>query len=352
MALPRSEYVQEGKVGVYHCTTRCVRRAFLYGFDPHTGRDFSHRKQWIQDRLPYLTSIFAVEVITYSVMDNHYHITLRIRPDIVERWSDYDVASRWLTLCPKRYRSKKAKHQPLEEQIRCLASCSDRIAKLRKRLCSLSWFMKYINEYIARASNKEDGVKGRFWESRFKCQALLDTAAIAACMVYVDLNPIRAGLAATPESSDFTGIQQRIRAWQKKATATDPLPESASSTGNTDKNMHIPANWLCPISSKDGLCGILPMTTEEYFKLVDRSGRMIRDNKRGAIDTDLAPVLQRIGAKPEAWTDTISHFGDKFRLVAGLLTNLRTFADQIGKRWFIGLSTARNAFVTSPQESA
>jgi len=166
MALPRSEYVQEGKVGVYHCTT-----------------------------LQFLTSIFAVEVITYSVMDNHYHITLRIRPDIAESWSDFDVASRWLTLCPKRYRSKKAKQVPVEDQIRNLAACSERIAILRKRLCSLSWFMKYINEYIARAANKEDGVKGRFWESRFKCQHLLDEAAIAACMVYVDLNPIRAGMA-------------------------------------------------------------------------------------------------------------------------------------------------------------
>lgn len=333
MGLPRSEYVQEGEVGVYHCTTRCVRRAFLAGFDSHTGLDFSHRKQWIEDRLQFLASLFSVEVTTFSVMSNHYHVTLRIRPDIAETWSDQEVASRWLTLCPKRYRSKKKAIQPVEEQIRNLALCTERIAELRKRLCSLSWFMRFINEFIARAANKEDNVKGRFWESRFKCQVLLDSAAIAAGMVYIDLNPIRAGIAQTPEDSDFTGIQQRIRIWKQK-----------TSSANRDS---IPNNWLSPISSEGGYLGILPMSEEEYFTLVDRSGRLLRSNKHGIIDADLAPILERIGVKTERWSETISCFEDKFRLAAGMLDNLRKFADRLGKRWFTGLSASRRVFSTS-----
>ncbi|MEJ2245581.1 MAG: hypothetical protein P8Y80_05770, partial [Acidobacteriota bacterium] len=124
MGLPRSKYVQEGKVGVYHCTSRCVRRAFLCGFDPQTGRNFSHRKKWIADRLQQLSSIFAVDVSSFSAMANHYHTTLRIRPDITEDWSDYEVASRWLTLCPIRPRPQKAAKKSVEEQIQNLASCS------------------------------------------------------------------------------------------------------------------------------------------------------------------------------------------------------------------------------------
>ena len=333
MGLPRSDYVQEGEVGVYHCTTRCVRRAFLAGFDSHTGRDFSHRKQWIEDRLQFLASVFSVEVTTCSVMSNHYHVTLRIRPDIAETWSAHQVASRWLTLCPKRYRSKKKAKNPIEEQIRNLALCTERITKLRKGHSSLSWFMRFLNEYIARAANKEDDVKGRFWESRFKCQVLLDYAAIAGGMVYIDLNPIRAGIAQTPEDSDFTGIQQRIRIWKQKSS-------SAHSTS-------LPSSWLCPISSEGGHLGILPMSEEEYFTLVDKSGRLLRSGKRGAIDADLAPILERIGAKPEKWSDTISSFEDKFRLAAGMLDNLRKFADQLGKRWFTGLSASRSVFITS-----
>jgi putative transposase len=380
MALPRSKYVEEGKEGVYHCFCRCVRRAFLYGFDPQTGRDFSHRKKWIEDRLQFLVSIFAIEVSSFSVLDNHYHTTLRIRPDIVQGWTDYEVASLWLTLCPKRYRSKKADKEPVEEQIRNLALCPERIALLRKRLCSLSWFMKHLNEFIARAANKEDDVKGRFWESRFKCQALLDDAAIAACMVYVDLNPIRAGLAATPEESNFTSIQERIRAWHKEKMPTVSsmieqniqsislgsntlLPENEvensasvskcpSAKSNTCNNEPLSGSWLCPISSENGHRGILPMTAEEYFDLVDRSGRMIRSGKQGAIDADLSPILLRISARPEAWTETISHFGNKFGLAAGLVSNLRKFADRIGKQWFTGLSAARSAFASSPPKSA
>ena len=101
MALPRSKYVREGQEGVYHCFSRCVRRAFLCGFDTLTRRDFSHRKAWLVDRLRYLAAIFAIEVCAYAVMDTHYHTILRTRPDIVASWSDREVATRWLTLFPR-----------------------------------------------------------------------------------------------------------------------------------------------------------------------------------------------------------------------------------------------------------
>jgi hypothetical protein len=242
--------------------------------------------------------------------------------------------------------------------------------------------MGRLNEFIARAANKEDGVKGRFWESRFKCQALLDEAAIGACMVYVDLNPIRAGLAGTLEESDFTSIQQRIRAWQKETVTTasvpreaaqemqsgsfgrdilrleiagetsNPIPERLATIEDSFDGATLSTCWLCPIESDTERRGILQMTVAEYFDLVDRSGRMTRSDKRGVIDADLAPILLRIGANPEAWLDTISRFGSKFRLAAGLLTNLRKFADQLGRRWLKGVTTARDAFALSPPQLA
>src|SRR5512137_1038732 len=195
MGLARKEYVQEGQEGVYHCFSRCVRRAFLCGRDPVTQRDLSHRKAWIVDRLRELAAIFAIEVCAYAVLENHYHTILRTRPDIVASWSDREVATRWLTLFPRRRNLEGTPIPPVERDICALADCPERIAKLRKRLSSLSWFMGRLNEFIARAANQEDKVKGRFWESRFKCQALLDEAATVSCMVYVDLNPIRAGVA-------------------------------------------------------------------------------------------------------------------------------------------------------------
>ena len=341
MGLPRSTYVREGQEGVYHCFSRCVRRAFLYGFDAMTNQDFSHRKAWLVDRLRHLAAIFAIEVCAYAIMANHYHTILRTRPDIVATWSDREVAIRWLTLFPRHCAMRGAASPPAEEDIRALEHCPERIAQLRRRLCSLSWFMGRLNEFIARAANKEDRVKGRFWESRFKCQALLDDAAIAACMVYVDLNPIRAALAETPEDSDFTSIQERIRAWNKETMTEDSVPLDGTA---------LPSYWLCPISSEFQQRGILNMTAAEYFDLVDKSGRMTRSDKRGAIDADLAPILLRIGANPDAWLETISRFGSKFRLAAGLLPNLRNFAGQLGRRWLMGLAAARAAFAPSPPQ--
>jgi hypothetical protein len=369
MAMPRSTYVKEEQEGVYHCFSRCVRRAFLCGYDKLTRRDFSHRKAWVVDRLRHLATIFAIEVCAYAVMATHLHAILRTRPDIVATWSDREVAIRWLRLFPRHRDLRGVPLPPAEKDICALADCPERIAELRKRLCSLSWFMGQLDEFIARKANKEDGIKGRFWESRFKCQALLDDAAIAAGMVYVDLNPIRAGVAGTPEGSDFTSIQERIRAWQKeRMTAgavsgeaerdtqpgvcggdmtavqdadeiSSPASESTSLDGATSSD-----SWLCPIQSGSGRRGILQMTAVEYFDLVDKSGRMMRLDKRGAVDAELAPILQRVGANPEAWLDTVTCFGSKFRLAAGMLVNLRRFADQIGRRWLKGSTAARAAF--------
>jgi len=249
---------------------------------------------------------------------------------------------------------------------------------LRRRLSSLSGFMGRLNGFIARAANKEDKVKGRFREARFQCQALLVEAAIAACMVYVDLHPIRAGLAGTPEESDFTSIQERIRAWQNETMTTAPaagdptardiqpasmgrstpmpgqpseisgsVPGCLSDRAKCFADITSPARWLCPIQSDSERRGILQMAAAEYFDLVDKSGRMMRSDKRGAIDADLAPILQRIGANPDAWQETVTRFGSKFRLAAGPIENLRRFADQLGRRWLKGAAAARAAFVSA-----
>jgi hypothetical protein len=201
-------------------------------------------------------------------------------------------------------------------------------------------------------------------------------------MVYVDLNPIRAGLAGSPEESDFTSIQERIRAWQKETMTIASVPTETAqhlhteppdgdirmvevagevSSPNPEPNHGIDyscgdavpsAIWLCPIRSDSRRRGILHIDTLEYFDLVDKSGRMMRSDKRGAIDADLTPILLRISANPDAWLDTISRFGSRFRVAAGLLSNLRSFADQLGRRWLTGVATARASFSQLPPQLA
>jgi hypothetical protein len=267
---------------------------------------------------------------------------LRTRPDIVASWSDREVASRWLQICPQKPRSKKKPVLPIEVQINALLASPARIAELRKRLCSLSWFMGRLNEFIARMANTEDKVKGRFWESRFKCQVLLDDISIITCMTYVDLNPIRAGLAARPEDSDFTSIQERIRAWQieNMETGTSQAAQRVQPGSNSRSD-----SWLCPITSNSQHRGIMSISEEQYFDLVDRSGREIRVGKKGSIHSDLAPILLRIGAKPDAWTDLVSRFEDIFHVAAGTQSNLKKFAAKIGVRWLVGGPKARSSFI-------
>jgi hypothetical protein len=101
MGYPRSHLVATDAPGWYHCTSRCVRRAFLCGVDTLTGRDYEHRRQWIADRIRELAKVFAVSVYGYAVMSNHYHVVVRVDPDMTARWSNEEIADRWVALFPR-----------------------------------------------------------------------------------------------------------------------------------------------------------------------------------------------------------------------------------------------------------
>ena len=186
MTIARKDIIAKGEVASYHVLSRCVRRAFLCGEDTYTGKNYDHRKAWIMERLKFLLEFFSVELITPSIMSNHMHLELRTRPDLAKRLTPAEV----------------------EEN--------------RERLGDPSWFMRCLNEWIARKANQEDGCTGRFWEGRFKCKRLYDDAAVLACMAYIDLNPVRAQVAQTPEESLYTGARERIVARQAKAKVRAP----------------------------------------------------------------------------------------------------------------------------------
>jgi REP element-mobilizing transposase RayT len=165
-----------------------------------------------------LSAIFSIEICAYAILSNHYHVVLHVSVDQASEWSDVEVAQRWMRLYKghllvDRYLAR----EPLSAAEREVVS--ELIETWRNRLFELSWFMRCVNEHLAQRANQEDQCWDRFWEGRDKSQALLDETALLTCMSYVDLNPIRAGIADTPEDSDFTSIQERIRAWQAKSTA-------------------------------------------------------------------------------------------------------------------------------------
>ncbi|MCF6194293.1 MAG: hypothetical protein L3J46_08170, partial [Kangiellaceae bacterium] len=218
MTIARRELVDNETPGFYHCTNRCVRRTFLCGIDELTGKDFSHRKDWLEQRMFELAEIFAVQLFAHAVMDNHYHIVLYLEPLAPLNWSDEKVAECWLKAYPGRLdKPKFAQQRVLKKQA--IMSDKKKLKKYRQRLGSLSWFMGRLNEPLAKQSNREDFCTGRFWEGRYSSQVLLDEAAVFSCMAYVDLNPVRAGIVEKLEDAKNTSVKKRL----EKIKAIEPI---------------------------------------------------------------------------------------------------------------------------------
>jgi REP element-mobilizing transposase RayT len=226
---PRWDLIEPAEVGVYHCVQRAVRRAWLCGQDPVTGKNFDHRKVWIQDRLAFLAGQFAIDICSLAIMSNHVHLVVRNRPDIAGQWSDEEVARRWWNLFPGRKTEDDKPAEPEAHELAMLMADGEALHERRQRLSSISWLMRCLAEPIARRANREDRCTGRSWEGRYKCQRLLDESAVLACSVYVDLNPTRAGIAETPETSSFTSAHERIQARAKTAMGVSEKVRSLAS---------------------------------------------------------------------------------------------------------------------------
>src|SRR5690606_32901339 len=194
--------------------------AWLWGYDAYARKDYSHRKAWVLHRLHCLADVFSIDLCAYAIMSNHYHLVLRVDRQQAARWSHADVVAKWTQLFRtppliQRWqdgRANAAERVIAEQLIECW----------RQRLIDVSWYMRCLNEHLARRANAEDECTGRFWEGRFKSQALLDETGLLTAMAYVDLNPVRAGIARTPEDSDFTSVQARILELRVAASSTRP----------------------------------------------------------------------------------------------------------------------------------
>ncbi|MFO1369523.1 MAG: nitrogen fixation protein NifB [Marinagarivorans sp.] len=209
MTRPRKEQVHLD-APFYHCYVRCVRRAFLCGTDHFSGRNIDHRKQWLVSRLRFLSYVYAIDICAYAIMSNHYHVVVHVDKKRAERWSQVEIAERWLQLYSAPLLVQKWLKNPADCDKAELEVVAEIIEQWRTRLHDVGWFMRGVNEVIARMANDEDKTKGRFWEGRYKSQALLDEVAVLSCMAYVDLNPVRAGVCEDAITSDFTSIQQRL----------------------------------------------------------------------------------------------------------------------------------------------
>jgi len=175
---------------------------------------------------------------------------------------------------------------------------SDIVNVWRKRLSSISWFMRCLNQPIARQANLEDECTGKFWESRFVSQALKTKEALLSCMAYVDLNPVRAGVATSPETSDYTSIQERTNPSFDLHQAIDNQRQCGDLM-----DFNAPIKQLLHFAGdlKNELQAGILFAFQDYLELVDWTGRIIRTDKRGYIDDALPPILHRLHISHREW---------------------------------------------------
>jgi hypothetical protein len=199
------------------------------------------------------------------------------------------------------------------------------VEQYRLRLYNISWLMRDLNEYIARQANKEDACTGRFWEGRFKSQALLDESAVLACMAYVDLNPIRAKMEKTPETSSHTSIKKRTKAVINKQRQPKKLMPFV---GNPRQDM------------PKGIAYHL----KDYCELVDITGRCIREDKAGYIDNNHSPILERLGLSADQWLSLTTEFENHFCYAAGAELMMNEFKLHTHHQRIRGMGKAKALF--------
>ncbi|KAF0809622.1 hypothetical protein A167_01693 [Alcanivorax sp. S71-1-4] len=322
MTQSRASQISLDDTPYYHCICRCVRRAFLCGRDHYSGQDYEHRRQWVVDRLALLVEVFAVDLCAYAVMSNHYHLVLKIDRQSALSWSPEEVAARWMRLfsCQPLVARWQANVADTAETLRAL----EIVDSWRARLFDLGWFMKCLNEHLARRANEEDQCAGRFWESRYKSQALLDEKSLLRCMAYVDLNPVRAGLAETPEASDYTSVQQRSEMLRQNGPEEDTI---------TPQLLPFVDEHTIEAEDEETLSRVRLL---DYLELVDATGRAIVAGKRGVIAGDAAGVLERLNIDQRAWLRHMAPRKCRIPLALGSLVRLQAFAASTGRCWVSG----------------
>ena len=289
MTYPRAHLIDAKNGGYYHLTSRCVRRAWLCGLDPQTHQNYEHRRRWLEQRIAKLSALFAVDLYAYAVMSNHYHIVLNSNPARTQTWSREEVARRWVQC--------NSPETPERERllVDTLLDSPIQLKRARERLGSISWFMRFINEPLARRANAEDDCKGRFWEGRFKSVALLDQSALLNCMVYVDLNPSR----ATPNS---------------------PVPAQYTSA------------WARTHSSRSKLQPLEPLGFKlpDYLALLEEA--RLTTKQAGATHPVLNTVAERLGFSAAQWRSAVQVHHERYRAY-GNPASVAQYVSRIGQSW-------------------
>ena len=235
------------------------------------------------------------------------------------------MAERWLAIFPGSI-SNREDPACVERATLALLGNAERLEVIRQRLGSISWFMRALNEPIARMANLEDGCTGRFWEGRFKCQALLDEQDVLSCMAYVDLNPVRAGMCEVLRDSEHTSVKYRL--------------ESNQLTVGKALGLKAQKQPLKPVAGLD-VDALSDLTESSYIELVQWTGLQTHPEKRGKLSaTEEAPPdgLWSVANHPQEWMRRVQGTESRYYRAIGSAEALMLKAADLGQRWMKGVA--------------
>lgn len=296
MPMPRSKIVDPEVTPWYHCISKCVRGERLLNLE---------RKRWIEKRLAELVEIFAIDVGAFSVLDNHLHVLTHLDIKAPRKWSKAEVLRRWARLHPPRDGCRRPL-KCLKRWIREKQSDHRFVNTLRKRLVDLGWFMKSLKEPLARLANEIDGTDGAFWSARYKSIAIMDLPALLATSIYIDLNPLAAGIVKRPEEARFTSLFLRVDHCRRLGRLADLQAARLSAAVGAQRCRGMETGlWLCPIEDRraqgESRTGLLDgFSLGSYLLLLDASSRLVRPGK-ARVDPQAEPLLERLGTTGTAW---------------------------------------------------
>lgn len=363
MTRARYQQVSLDDTPYYHCISRCVRRAYLCGDDPVSGRNFDHRKRWLVQRIKQLSATFSIDVCAYAVMSNHYHLVLHVDSQRAHSWSEEEVIKRWTAVFPVNGKLVETLRLNAESTV-ARQELSNKIEQWRERLQDISWFMRCLNETVARQANREDECKGRFWEGRFKSQALLDEKALVTCMAYVDLNPIRAGITDSLESSDFTSVQERLIEHARKVRKRSYRQQRLLHRRNVQHLLDQPKKRqgrLLSLQDAPGIEGtVLPVSQSSYIGLLEETTKAMQLHRNSPERAQQSfsgeqALLTELGISPFAWIEGVQKFNRYYGPAAGTEESLLRFQrHRIGagaelkheNKWIRGIAPARRLYGT------
>lgn len=326
MPIARSKQVILSQTSYYHCISRCVRQAYLCGVDKLTGKNYEYRRAWFEKRLNKLSSAFAIDVCAYAIMHNHNHLVLHVDTERAKSWSTVEVIQRWHavhagTILTQMYLDPAKRINLSHEELGTIQKVAN---VYRERLSNISFFMKALNQNIAIRANREDNCSGKFWESRFKSQALLDERAVLSCMIYVDLNPIRAGIATTLENSKYTSIKKRLNCFYQ-AKQPEELKNLKTEFGKNSNCVNI--------------------ELQSYVQLLRQTAKHLQTNKLTQENNrEHSKLLSYYGINQDHFLTLASGFESVFSYVVGSVTSMEKYRKKLNQKRLKGTKVASRLF--------